>query len=197
MNSIQQQLCPDCQSDKIIKNGRKSYGIGKQNYFCKSCGRQFIDPHLLQHNGRKKECKDLIISRLCNGSGIRSTALIERINPRTVLSVLHYFELVAHKPKHKHYLFLEVAECRPDELWTYVSSKKKRVWNIGAAIRYLYCRFTGEIVPGPALRVDLRQTLNKTVDKLVKQLKVWQVKIAYVAMDQWLALEKAFAALSA
>ena len=92
---------------------------------------------------------------------------------------------------------MEVAECRPDELWTYVSSKKKRVWNIGAAIRYLYCRFTSEIVLGPALRVDLRQTLNKTVDKLAKQLKVWQVKVAYVAMDQWLALEKAFAALSA
>ena len=183
MKSIQQLLCPDCQSDKIIKNGRKSYGVGKQNYLCKTCGRQFINPHLLQHNGRKTECKDRIIRHLCNGSGIRLTALIERINPRTVLSVLHNFELVAHKPKQKHYLFLEVAECRPDELWTYVSSKKRRVWII-----YLYCRFTGEIV---AWTYGNRS--KKTVDKLVKQLKVWQVKIAYVAMDQWLALEKAFA----
>ena len=122
--------------------------------------------HTFSSTTAEKKCKYLIISRLCNGSGIRSTALIEHINPRTVLSVLHNFELVAHKPKHKYYLFLEVAECRPDELWTYVSSKKKQVWNIGAAIRYLYCRFTGEIVLRPALRVDLRQTLNKTVDKL-------------------------------
>jgi transposase-like protein len=37
--------CPDCQSTEIKKNGRKSYG--KQNYFCKACGRQFIGDHAL------------------------------------------------------------------------------------------------------------------------------------------------------
>ena len=31
--------CPDCQSAKIKKNGKKS--CKKQNYFCKNCGRQF------------------------------------------------------------------------------------------------------------------------------------------------------------
>jgi transposase-like protein len=32
--------CPDCQSAKIKKNGKKSFK--KQNFICKDCGRQFI-----------------------------------------------------------------------------------------------------------------------------------------------------------
>lgn len=33
-------LCPSCDSDSIKKNGRRQ---GKQNYLCKTCGRQFIE----------------------------------------------------------------------------------------------------------------------------------------------------------
>ena len=45
--------CPDCQSTKIKKNGNKSYG--KQNYFCKSCSRQFIGDHALSYKGWHSE----------------------------------------------------------------------------------------------------------------------------------------------
>ncbi|MDR3141584.1 MAG: IS1 family transposase, partial [Tannerellaceae bacterium] len=38
--------CPDCQSTKIKRNGRKSYGT--QNYLCRKCGRQFIGDHALR-----------------------------------------------------------------------------------------------------------------------------------------------------
>ena len=34
-------ICPNCQSASIKKNGFTSYG--KQNYFCNSCGRQFVE----------------------------------------------------------------------------------------------------------------------------------------------------------
>jgi DNA-directed RNA polymerase subunit RPC12/RpoP len=41
--------CPDCQSTKIKKNGKKSYGT--QNYLCGKCGRQFIGDHVLKYKG--------------------------------------------------------------------------------------------------------------------------------------------------
>jgi AcrR family transcriptional regulator/transposase-like protein len=33
-------ICPDCQSDRVAKNGRQQ---GKQRYVCRGCGRQFLD----------------------------------------------------------------------------------------------------------------------------------------------------------
>lgn len=38
--SNQLMICPDCQSDRIAKNGRQQ---GKQRYVCRGCGRQFLD----------------------------------------------------------------------------------------------------------------------------------------------------------
>jgi AcrR family transcriptional regulator len=36
----QKMICPDCQSDRVAKNGRQQ---GKQRYVCRGCGRQFVD----------------------------------------------------------------------------------------------------------------------------------------------------------
>jgi len=36
----QKMICPDCQSDRVAKNGSQQ---GKQRYVCRGCGRQFID----------------------------------------------------------------------------------------------------------------------------------------------------------
>jgi transposase-like protein len=36
----QKMICPDCQSDRVAKNGRQQ---GKQRYVCRECGRQFVD----------------------------------------------------------------------------------------------------------------------------------------------------------
>ncbi len=33
-------ICPDCQSDRVAKNGRQQ---DKQRYICRGCGRQFVD----------------------------------------------------------------------------------------------------------------------------------------------------------
>ena len=38
--SNQLMICPDCQSDRVAKNGRQQ---GKQRYICRGCGRQFLD----------------------------------------------------------------------------------------------------------------------------------------------------------
>jgi AcrR family transcriptional regulator len=39
----QKMICPDCQSDRVAKNGRQQ---GKQRYVCRGCGRQFVDRYL-------------------------------------------------------------------------------------------------------------------------------------------------------
>jgi AcrR family transcriptional regulator len=39
----QKMICPDCQSDRVAKNGRQQ---GKQRYVCKGCGRQFADQYI-------------------------------------------------------------------------------------------------------------------------------------------------------
>ena len=36
-------ICPDCQSDRVAKNGRQQ---GKQRYVCRGCGRQFVDRYI-------------------------------------------------------------------------------------------------------------------------------------------------------
>jgi AcrR family transcriptional regulator len=39
----QKMICPDCQSDRVAKNGQQQ---GKQRYICKECGRQFVDRYV-------------------------------------------------------------------------------------------------------------------------------------------------------
>jgi AcrR family transcriptional regulator len=39
----QKMICPDCQSDRVAKNGRQQ---GKQRYICRGCGRQFVDRYV-------------------------------------------------------------------------------------------------------------------------------------------------------
>ncbi|MFM2303021.1 MAG: hypothetical protein RLZZ135_426 [Cyanobacteriota bacterium] len=39
----QKMICPDCQSDRVAKNGRQQ---GKQRYICRGCGRQFVDCYI-------------------------------------------------------------------------------------------------------------------------------------------------------
>ena len=57
--------CPNCNSNKIVKNGLNA--TGKQNHLCKTCSRQFVlDPLLSPISTEKK----LLIDRL----------LIERIS---------------------------------------------------------------------------------------------------------------------
>jgi transposase-like protein len=125
--------CPDCQSPKIKKNGKKA--SKKQNYFCNECGRQFIGNHALTYKGCHSDLTCKILLMLVRGLGIRDVSEIEKISIKKVLSVLVNSNHIL-KPKQSHYEKLEV-----DEFWTYVGSKKNKVW-----LLYAYNRETGEIV---------------------------------------------------
>ncbi|KAA6335475.1 hypothetical protein EZS27_016307 [termite gut metagenome] len=118
--------CPDCQSTKIKKNGRKS--SRKQNYYCKNCGRQFIGNHALSYKGCHSDLNQRILTMLVRGVGIRDISEIEKVSINKVLSVLVRSNHKI-KPKQSHYDKPEV-----DELWTYVGNKKNKVWLIYAYI---------------------------------------------------------------
>ena len=81
--------CPDCQSTKIVKNGKKSYG--KQNYLCKDCHCQFIGDHNSTYKGCLSTIYQKILILLVRGVGIRDIAEIERVSAKKVLSVLISF----------------------------------------------------------------------------------------------------------
>ena len=125
--------CPDCQSTKIVKNGKKSYG--KQNYLCKDCHRQLIGDHNLNYKGCLSMIYQKILILLVRGAGIRDIAEIEQVNIKKVLSVLVSFNRQI-KPKQLFYNSLKV-----DELWTFVGEKKNKKWLI-----YVYLPETKEIV---------------------------------------------------
>jgi transposase-like protein len=116
--------CPDSQSTKVKKNGKKT--CGKQNYLCKVCGRQFIGDHALKYNGCHSWSTQKLLMMLVRGTGIRDIAEIERISIKKVLSVLvHSRHLI--RPKQAYYDCLEV-----DEFWTYVGKESNKIWRIYA-----------------------------------------------------------------
>ena len=166
--------CPDCQSTKIKKNGKKSYG--KQNYFCKNCSRQFIGDHALSYKGCHSELIHKILLMLVRGLGIRDVSEIERISVKKVLSVLVNSNHIL-KPKQSHYDSLEV-----DEFWTYVGNKKNKLWLI-----YAYHRVTGEIV---AFVWGKRNA--KTAKELRKKLSSLGVSFDTVFSDDWESFKGAF-----
>ena len=56
--------CPRCESQKIVKNGRRQ---NKQNYLCRNCNRQFIDTY--DQRGYSQDVKEHCLTLYCNGMG--------------------------------------------------------------------------------------------------------------------------------
>lgn len=80
-------LCPQCQSEQVLKNGKASNG--KQRYICQNedcpCKTFILD---YQYQGRLPEVKRKIIDMALNGSGIRDTARVLEISTTTVIKEL-------------------------------------------------------------------------------------------------------------
>ena len=117
-----------------------------------------------------------IVRMLVRGVGIRDIAEIEQVSIGKVLSVLVRSERPV-RPKHKHYQSIEV-----DEFWTYVGTKKNKVWLI-----YAYDRGSGEIVAYVWGKRNLR-----TVKALRKKLAGFEVTFETVYTDDWKSFKKAF-----
>ncbi len=79
--------CPHCDMDQVVKRGKTE--TGKQRYLCQNdaCShRTFIRDY--SHRAYLPEVKQQIIDMAMNGSGVRDTARVLRINPNTVVNHL-------------------------------------------------------------------------------------------------------------
>jgi transposase-like protein len=78
--------CPDCQSTKVKKNGKKI--SKKQNYLCKNCGRQFIGDHALRYKGCHSCLIQKILTMPVRGIGIRDIAEIKKNqHPESIVGI--------------------------------------------------------------------------------------------------------------
>jgi IS1 family transposase/transposase-like protein len=157
--------CPYCLSVKVVRNGIKP--TGRQHFKCKQCTKQFQREYL--YRGADKHVKNKVIQMLLRGSGIRDTALVQGVSPSTVLRCLINESMhVIVKPQKRYYPKVQI-----DELWMYVTSKKKKVW-----LLYAYCYETDEI-----LAFTMGKRNSKTLHNLLLKLKA--LEIDWYLTDKW------------
>jgi transposase-like protein len=103
-----------------VGNGHKKNGA--RIYLCKGCGKQFQKEYL--YWGADKRVKDKVLPMLLRGSGVRDTAAVLGISVNCVLRALvAASKQVSIKPQRSRYHRVQI-----DELWSYVSRKKKKGW---------------------------------------------------------------------
>ncbi|BAZ65941.1 insertion element protein [Fischerella sp. NIES-4106] len=107
--------CPKCGGNDIRKNGNRR---GKQNYQCKSCGRQFIESYSVR--GYPKKIKESCLTMYLNGNGFRAIERITSVNHNTVIRWVK--EVGQRLPDNTNDSIPVVAQL--DELQTFVGKKK-------------------------------------------------------------------------
>ena len=74
-------ICPICPSTNIKKNGHKR---GKQNHYCKDCGRQFIDSY--SPKGYPSDVKKHCLHLYLEGNGLRRIERLTGVCHNTVIN---------------------------------------------------------------------------------------------------------------
>jgi len=134
---------------------------------CKKCRKQFQYEYF--YRGCYKHIKSLIISMLVNGCGVRAIARVLKISTCYVLRTLvKAGELLNIRPKKPHYHKVQV-----DELYSFVGSKRKKVWII-----YAYDAESKEI-----LAMTAGKRSRKQVRDLMKRLS--DIEVDFWCTDLW------------
>lgn len=118
--------CPRCQLSHIKKNGHTYYG--KQNYRCKSCGRQFVANSQLIGQAKRNLVKKLLLERI-------SLSGICRVLDISLTWLLDFIEQL-YERNDKQLNFsqtelsceLEIVCLEADELWSFVQNKANKQW---------------------------------------------------------------------
>jgi transposase-like protein len=76
--------CPFCGSNNLRKNGKSLSCI--QRWHCKDCKKYFQREY--RYNAYAPGVKDKVIEMVLNGSGVRDTGRVLKINKNTVVGVL-------------------------------------------------------------------------------------------------------------
>jgi AcrR family transcriptional regulator len=77
----QKMICPDCQSDRVAKNGRQQ---GKQRYVCRGCGRQFVDRYV--ERGYPLEIRQKCLDLHAQGVSFREIERSTGVSHNTVIN---------------------------------------------------------------------------------------------------------------
>jgi AcrR family transcriptional regulator len=83
-------ICPDCQSDRVAKNGRQQ---GKQRYICRGCGRQFVDRYA--DRGYPLEIKQKCLALHRAGVSYREIERTTGVSHNTVINWVKNLESVS------------------------------------------------------------------------------------------------------
>ena len=113
--------CPRCESDRIVKNGRRK---NKQNYLCRNCDRHI---NTYDHRGYSQEIKKHCLTLYCNGMGFRG---IERSTGVCHNTVINWVKQAASQIPDENYETPQRTcthvTAQLDELQTLVGSKKTK-----------------------------------------------------------------------
>lgn len=160
-----QVSCHHCHSAKVVKNGKKR--TGQQNFKCKNCGRQFQYDYYYQ--GADPRVKVQIIRHLIRGNGIRDIISLLHVSSYTIYRcIINYAEQCQIKPRQTYYERVII-----DELYSFVNSKKKKVW-----IFYAYAPQTKEI-----LGVTMGKRTTKQLRNLALKIKHLQIEVGFYCTD--------------
>lgn len=137
MTCYRKVLCPQCETDHIMKSGRNAHG--EQRYRCQNtdcCVKTFMLAY--RYQAYQPGIKQKILEMAINGSGIRDTGRVLKINKNTVINTLKKkaSSLVQVNPRIRELVAngdlkvkLERAlEAELDEQWSYVGSKSNQRW---------------------------------------------------------------------
>jgi AcrR family transcriptional regulator/transposase-like protein len=89
----QKMICPDCQSDRVAKNGHQQ---GKQRYVCRGCGRQFVDRYT--DRGYPLEIRQKCIDLHQAGVSFREIERSTGVSHNTVINWVKDLNLQAETP---------------------------------------------------------------------------------------------------
>jgi len=149
--------CPRCREKKTVRNGTTKNK--KQQYYCKSCGKRFIENYTYQ--AYKSNTNKKIIQFTKEGLGIRSTARILQISTTTLLKRIVSIARKIHKPVISKGKIYEV-----DEMCTYIRHKRNYIWLVYAL----------EKNSKSVVSFSVGKRTNKTLSRVLDTLKLSEAK---------------------
>ena len=121
--------CTKCKSTHTVKNGNRE---GKQNYLCRTCGRQFTgDQHFIEREKR------VAITLCCFGLSMRKVGWLLGYSHVTILNWVRAFERQRVTPSEDYFMemdeiceFLKERTANPKLGRRFPSVKEALTWNV-------------------------------------------------------------------
>ncbi len=122
--------CPACNSTHTKKNGH--IHNGKQNHYCKECGRQFVQnpEQILISDHKRERIRKLLMERI----PLRGVCRVEGVSLRWLLSFI--VDLYEQLPDDLNFqlkgevdgLLIYTLKSEVDEMFSFVSNKENKQW---------------------------------------------------------------------